>query len=102
MKLPKKENVDKYVSGHFTSCPFCGDGAIEGGPVEIDGNIARQDISCAVCEKQWRDEYRLVSISVSVVDDNNQLSRWYSDEATAVKGMYIHEYQEIIDEHNKK
>lgn len=101
MDLPTFSTIESYLSGNY-HCPFCKDGNIEGGPIEVDGNAAWQDISCTDCKKQWRDEYTLTAISVRPEPKNDQTDTWYSDEAKVIKGMYLHEYQNIIDDHNNQ
>ena len=43
-------------------CPYCGSTSITGESVEIDGASASQEISCAECERRWRDVYRLAKV----------------------------------------
>lgn len=58
----------EYVDHGGVKCLFCGgeDGVngveIVGGPVEIDGPDAWQDVSCGNCGNSWRDCYKLVSV----------------------------------------
>ncbi len=42
-----------------SKCPFCGHWQIEGEEVEIEEGKALQVMSCAACEKSWRDIYTL-------------------------------------------
>lgn len=53
----------RYVKCGGICCPFCGGGNIEGGPVEIDGGDAWQEITCADCEADWTDHYTLTGYS---------------------------------------
>jgi hypothetical protein len=103
MNLPTKKAVDHYIDDNNENCPFCTDGATESICETVQEHAYLwQDMQCATCGKIWRNEYRLSHISVSTMDENNQPGRWYSDEAAYVRDMYIHEYQDVIDEHNKK
>jgi hypothetical protein len=45
-------------------CPFCRSIDIEGESIDIEGESAYQDVECADCEAQWRDEYRLKNVRV--------------------------------------
>jgi transcription elongation factor Elf1 len=55
---------DEYLkSGAF--CPFCKSHEIEGGPVDIVGTSAFQNVKCIACGASWQDEYWLVD-AVSV------------------------------------
>ena len=41
-------------------CPFCGQGGnVEGGPITIVANEARQRVWCTECGKEWTDVYGL-------------------------------------------
>jgi transcription elongation factor Elf1 len=103
MNLPTKKNTDQYVDNNNSECPFCGNQSLEAiSEVQTENNIAWVEIHCVDCEKVWRDEYKLTSISIMTVNKNNEHDRWYSDEAAFVRDMYIHEYQDVIDQHNEK
>ena len=40
-------------------CPDCGpDADMDGGGVEIDGALARQEVTCLECDRAWVNEYR--------------------------------------------
>ena len=43
-------------------CPMCGGSEVEGGPINVEGGNAFQDISCMYesCGADWTDEYKLV------------------------------------------
>lgn len=49
----------RYARESYSHCPNCGADDIEGRHVEIDSQIAWQDVSCSVCEASWRDTYAL-------------------------------------------
>jgi hypothetical protein len=49
----------RYLECRGLRCPFCGDEDLEGGPVEIDGGGASQEMSCLACDRQWYDVYTL-------------------------------------------
>jgi hypothetical protein len=55
-----------YILHGFSQCPnkACGGVDIEGGFVDIEGNYAKQDVSCADCGTVWEDTYTLTSYSV--------------------------------------
>ena len=76
MKLPSKKSVDSYIQcdGY---CPFCHSEHIEAdGHIEPDVSMAWRDVKCQECEKVWRDEYKLIAISIQYGSGD----RWYSDE----------------------
>jgi hypothetical protein len=54
----------KYIMGQGGSCPKCGNEDLEGGPVDIDGDIAFQRVHClnAECDYVWIDTYCLCDI----------------------------------------
>ncbi len=60
MSLTKKQKK-KYIECS-SKCPFCGSIDIEGGEVDVDGVIARQQITCNGCQKKWNDIYTLTGI----------------------------------------
>ena len=102
MNLPTKKNTDHYLQDNNDTCPFCIDGATESiSEIVREHAYMWQDMQCATCGKIWRDEYRLDHISIAIITNENQSGRWYSDEAAYVRDMYIHEYQDVIDQHNK-
>ncbi len=55
-------DLEAYVQGGGVACPFCTNGDIEGGNVEIDAGGAYQPITCS-CGSSWNDVYQLVGIS---------------------------------------
>lgn len=58
MPVSKEEYLKRY--GH---CPYCGnDGDLDGGFVEIDGNLATQNVQCNACGNCWTDIYRLFDV----------------------------------------
>lgn len=67
-KKPVKKEVKKtakamseleYVKKGGCRCPFCGSEDIVGQSVEIDAGGAIQECSCAECDKEWYDHYKL-------------------------------------------
>jgi len=42
----------------FNACPICGSDDLEGGPIDIEGNFAIQEMGCILCEATWMDFYR--------------------------------------------
>lgn len=44
-------------------CPNCGSHDISGGPVDIDGPSASQEVTCDECDAAWNDLYALVGYS---------------------------------------
>ena len=55
----------KYEKEHTETgiiCPFCKSEDIEGGPVDIEGPVARQVVGCNACEGAWCDTYTLSAV----------------------------------------
>lgn len=51
-------DVDYRLNG-YAHCPICGSDQIEGGPVDIQGAYAVQEVGCIECGAQWDDLYNL-------------------------------------------
>lgn len=56
-KIPKTD--EEYVEAPG-ECPFCESTNIEGGSIDIEGDICVQPIHCMNCDGQWNDIYRLI------------------------------------------
>lgn len=56
-ELITQEMIDKYAASDGVCCLFCGGTSVEGGRVEIEGNSALQEMSCADCDGFWTDTY---------------------------------------------
>lgn len=54
---------EKYVAAGAGMCPFCRSGDISGGPVEIEGTTAWQDVTCNDCQHNWQDIYEMTHYS---------------------------------------
>ena len=53
-----------YVNSRGQVCPVCySQSSLEGGPVEIDGGVAVQEVTCEVCGSSWNDLYELYGYS---------------------------------------
>jgi len=61
MKLTAKQKKD-YIKSGYSKCPKCKSDDIDGGMVDIDGNVALQSVSCNECEAEWTDIYKLADI----------------------------------------
>ena len=62
---PKELLTDEeYLGEDGSICPSCRSSHINGGPVEIDGAGAYQNISCDECGFEWQDNYKLVGYEV--------------------------------------
>ena len=62
------EKQAEYINANGGMCPFCGSGDIEGGPVEIDGCEAWQNVSCHDCEEECQDLFKLQSVTTEFTD----------------------------------
>lgn len=62
------EQEKSYVNNNGTRClnPKCNNSDFHGGPIEIDGNTANQNITCPECNWTWTDIYKIKG-----VDRNN-------------------------------
>lgn len=58
-----------YAAVGFSRCPVCQSDAIEGGSLDIDGNIATQEVGCNDCSASWQDEYRLKGLTSLTLDE---------------------------------
>jgi hypothetical protein len=66
-----EEAARAYVASGGARCPYCGDDGISGGPVEIDGGCAWQEVDCPACGATWHDVYTLAA--VDVLDDRGRV-----------------------------
>lgn len=53
------KSSEEYAASGFGHCPVCGSDEIQGGPVDVDGNQATQEVSCDACNSTWDDVYTL-------------------------------------------
>lgn len=51
-------NIEEYLKNP-TQCPYCKSKEIEAAQLQVDTNIAWNDVECQSCGKQWRDLYSL-------------------------------------------
>lgn len=58
------EQEKSYVNNNGIKClnPECNNNDLHGGPIEIDGPIATQNITCPECNWTWTDIYKLTGI----------------------------------------
>lgn len=64
-------SVKEYFKAHST-CPCCKHDMVEGGSVDIDNDIAEQEVSCGNCGAEWTDIYRLASyVPTSAPEDSD-------------------------------
>jgi hypothetical protein len=56
------EAKERYLKRSGDHCPYCSAQDIEGGPIEVDGGCAWQEIQCHVCRMMWHDVYQLVDV----------------------------------------
>ena len=57
-KKIKSVTNEEYLK-NSGSCPVCKGNQVEGDSVDIDGNEARQAVSCLDCDADWIDVYTL-------------------------------------------
>ena len=51
--------LERYLLADGGVCPFCSAWEIEGGSIDIESGNAYQEITCARCDGNWVDRYRL-------------------------------------------
>lgn len=56
-------NNEEYVAKAGNVCPACGSDDIEGGSIDVEGKIAKQEVSCNNCDAEWSDNYMLCGYS---------------------------------------
>lgn len=61
-------------------CPYCNSVNISSGHVDRDVGIARSDCICIDCHEEWRDEYKLDTISWIEPSNDEFGTRVYSNE----------------------
>lgn len=62
MAILTAEQKSAYLKSDGGCCPFCQDADISGGPVEISGREAWQEVKCQACGETWRDVYKLAFV----------------------------------------
>ena len=57
-----KVSSEEYANHAHTTCPIltCRSGQIEGGSVDVDGNVCTQEVACKECGASWTDVYKLI------------------------------------------
>jgi hypothetical protein len=71
-----QDKVKPYIQRGGVACPFCESSNIEGRQFDVQAGTAWQAMSCADCNREWNDVYRLDAISeirqpeVPVANDN--------------------------------
>ena len=59
--IPEPEEIDPeqqyYKDNGGNKCPYCHSEEIEGGSIEIDSNVATQEVWCHDCDEHWNDFY---------------------------------------------
>lgn len=58
--------VGDYIESGGANCPWCESDQIEGGSIEVDGEIASQNMTCNACDEKWVDNLRRSSIYADV------------------------------------
>jgi hypothetical protein len=61
--LPADARQAAYVASGGTRCLHCGHAQLEGGPVEVDGGGASQEVRCPGCGRGWLDLYTLTGVA---------------------------------------
>lgn len=69
--LTEEERLS-YIMGHYAHCPVCGDDDLDGGFIEIDGDIAWQKVNCLKCDAKWIDTYSLSDVQTRT-DDGEEI-----------------------------
>ena len=66
-------------------CPFCRSEQIVGGPIEVIGTTASQQVACEVCYASWNDCYELVDVTL-VEEPENESPRPIQGSASEKNG----------------
>lgn len=48
----------------FGHCPFCDSSEIEGASIDVNADVASQEVSCTDCGASWLDHYQLSAYEV--------------------------------------
>ncbi|GIC77687.1 hypothetical protein [Moritella sp. F3] len=60
-----KSNDEYLIDSNHCHNKDCNSTDIDGGKAQIDARIAWQEVSCNVCNMEWRDEYQLTNFVVT-------------------------------------
>lgn len=60
----KKRITNKYLKDKGVYCPFCRSSNLVAGETEAINGILTQGCYCANCDTEWKDQYKLVGISL--------------------------------------
>lgn len=63
-KTVTNEQEEAYVAKKGIRClnPDCDNEDLNGGPVEINGDTAFQNVTCVECDWSWTDIYKLAGV----------------------------------------
>jgi hypothetical protein len=77
MAILTPEQKTLYLESHGGVCPFCHSSDISGGSVDIEANIAWQEVTCQEpeCGETWQDVYTLTSVETQDELQENQQKR---------------------------
>lgn len=72
--MPKPDMTEevriRYVEQGSQRCPFCGSGQIATtSNIESDFNEAWQTVQCFICQREWRDYYKLTGVEAIDLND---------------------------------
>jgi hypothetical protein len=63
---------EEYKGTGGCKCPFCESEDIDAASMEVDSNIASQEICCANCDAEWKDLYDLKEYVVITKPDDGE------------------------------
>ena len=76
---------EKYLRGKGQLCPLCDSVNLEASPINIEGDVATQDIGCGSCTSGWTDVYTLTDMEgLEIVPD------YLVDDLVRVRGYEGH------------
>lgn len=61
-KLTNKQYREQYrekANASDARCPFCNSQNLEWDNIDVEGIVAKQEVWCLDCEKEWYDVYKL-------------------------------------------
>lgn len=94
MKLMTNE---EYLASEGARCPWCRSGDLEGDSIEMDGDVAWEQIRCNDCGGVYLDIYRLVGFEVKDPPTENMLY-----EACVALGSLLDEWRSVSNTDGKK
>ena len=52
-----QEELELFLFGDESRCPYCPSKEVTGHDIEVDGRTVRQEMTCDACHRRWTDVY---------------------------------------------